>query len=288
MDIGEFEELKVYTGKSISEDVLIGRNYVHIVDGEKVPASWTYEIRDFGLSLDEDYEENDGEDMNDEDLDEAEQEGEEDEEDEDDDSEDENETEEALLCRLFGNDIWVKHAAVDLLECEEYGIPFLSCILVVRFAESNTIDRINVIVKAGRQFSSFFMIPGMGLRYEYLNPSELPSAAAGELEMLMRGRALKPGMTFTGKGIPEELNETFSGPSAFRLAYYSLMYKPDENGNFTDLVYETYESSGSVYGNMFSRPVLISDREEEAKDCLLAILDAYTSEEYEKMQRAEE
>lgn len=282
MNIGEFEELNGYTGKTVSEDILIGRNYMHIVDGKKVQTAWAYEIKDFELSLDEDSDEE----ISDEVLDEVDQENEEDDEEEEDG--DGNETEEALLCRLFGNDIWVKHVPVDLLECEEYGIPFLSCILVIRFTDSNIIEKINVIVQAGRQFSSFFTIPGMGLRYEYLNPDELPSVVENELNKLMEGRALKPGLTFTGKAIPKEIDGTFSGPSAFRLAYYSLMYEPDEKGTFTDMIYETYESSGSVYGNMFSRPILISDRENEARDCLLAILDVCTPEEYERLQASKE
>ena len=286
MNIGELEELNEYIGKPVTEDVLIGRNYMHLVDGAEVPAPWTYEIRDFELSVDEedDYEDIDNDDS--EDIDEGEVEDEEDDEDELDDEE--NETEEAMLCRLFGSDIWVKHTAVDLMECEEYGIPFLSCILVVRLADGKTIEKINVIVKAGRQFSSFFIIPGMGLRYEYINPGELPPAAEKELDMLIAGRALKPGMTFTGKKVPEEIDGTISCPSAFRLAYYSLMYEPDENGSFSDMVYETYESNGSVYGNLFTRPVSLRDREDEAKDCLLFILDMCTPEEYDRMQATEE
>ena len=197
MNIGELEELNEYIGKSVTEDVLIGRNYMHLIDGAKMPAPWIYEIRDFELYVDE---EDDDEDIGDDepdDMDEEELEDEEDDEDEQDDEE--NETKEAMLCRLFGSDIWVKHAAVDLMECEECGIPFLSCILVVRLADGKTIEKINVIVKAGRQFSSFFIIPGMGLRYEYINPGELPHAAEKELDMLIAGRALKPGMSFTGK-----------------------------------------------------------------------------------------
>ena len=38
----------------------------------------------------------------------------------------------------------------------------------------------------------------------------------------------------------------------------------EEDGTIEDFNYSTYQSSGSSYGDMFSRPVLYSDRTDEA------------------------
>lgn len=54
----------------------------------------------------------------------------------------------------------------------------------------------------------------------------------------------------------------------------------DENGIIENFDYSSYQSSGSSYGDMFSRPQYYSDRFDEAVDMLLHILDQYTDQEF--------
>ena len=56
-----------------------------------------------------------------------------------------------------------------------------------------------------------------------------------------------------------------------------------EEGMMEDFSYSTYQSSGNSYNDMFTRPVGYSDREEEAKDILLYLLDQYTDDEYQQL-----
>ena len=71
--------------------------------------------------------------------------------------------------------------------------------------------------------------------------------------------------------------------SAFRLAYMHMSVDTTEDGVVEDFSYSTYQSSGSAYGDMFSRPTCFSDRKDEAMDMLLHIYDMYTDEELQKM-----
>ena len=61
-----------------------------------------------------------------------------------------------------------------------------------------------------------------------------------------------------------------------------------EEGVIEDMSYSTYQSSGSAYGDMFSRPTSYPDRRDEAFDMLLYIYDMYTNEELEHMKSEEE
>lgn len=56
-----------------------------------------------------------------------------------------------------------------------------------------------------------------------------------------------------------------------------------EGGVIEGFSYSTYQSSGSAYGDMFSRPICFSDRKDEAMDMLLHIYDMYTDEELEQL-----
>jgi len=66
--------------------------------------------------------------------------------------------------------------------------------------------------------------------------------------------------------------DTLSCASAFRLAYMSITLDV-ENGQIEGFDYNTYQSTGSAYGDMFSRPMPLDDREDEAIDMLLYLLD---------------
>ena len=69
----------------------------------------------------------------------------------------------------------------------------------------------------------------------------------------------------------------------YRLAYMHMSIDTTEDGVVEGFSYSSYQSSGSGYGDMFSRPVCYSDRRDEAADMLLHIFDMYTEEELRNM-----
>ena len=77
---------------------------------------------------------------------------------------------------------------------------------------------------------------------------------------------------------------TYALQSAHRLAYTHMSVETSEDGIIESFSYSSYQSSGSAYADMFSRPVACSDRQDEAIDMLLYIYDMYTNEELEKIQ----
>ena len=118
----------------------------------------------------------------------------------------------------------------------------------------------------------------------------LPNKATEDLHRLLDGKTMPLDFTFEGKRLPQRMIDecangnsitdySFAIRSAFRMAYMHMDIETDENGVVELLCYTTYQSSGSAYGDMFSRPVSLSDRLDEAMDVLLHIYDMYTDEE---------
>ena len=114
-----------------------------------------------------------------------------------------------------------------------------------------------------------------------------PEKVKEDAKRLMDGIAMPLDFCFVGKPFPQAMKEagehSFALSSAFRKAYMHLDIETDDDGCITDLYYSTYESTGSAYGDMFSRPVSTSDRKEEAMDMLLYIYDRYSEEERETL-----
>ena len=81
---------------------------------------------------------------------------------------------------------------------------------------------------------------------------------------------------------------SFAIPSAHRMAYSHMSIQVDEEGIIQEMEYSSYFSSGSEYGDMFSRPQECSYLKEEELDTLLYIVDKYTDEEYKRILRNEE
>ena len=140
-----------------------------------------------------------------------------------------------------------------------------------------------------------FFIPGMAMpaRHSYyeINDYSYPEVVCRELKALSAGRYLKNNFSFIGKKLPQAIlsqggnggdmtDHTYALQSAFRLAYMHMSITTTEDGTITDFDYSTYQSSGSAYGDMFSRPQGLEDRHEEIVDMLLYILDRYTEEEF--------
>lgn len=270
----EEEELDVddLGGKSVTIEQLVGRNYYHYTDGEKD------EQQPAQVSLDDLV------------LDES---GDEDEDDEDEDEEDEEdedyeEDEEESLTDYLPDDCWVKRFVDD-------DDPDTCYLLYLEVDEDGTITDSGCIEEATQRMGyggMFFMIPGMELpsskSYDYSQYP--PDKVLDDLRLLFAGRALPPQFSFINKRLPQKMIDeggnggskteyTYALQSAYRMAYTHMSVETDEDGIIEDFSYSSYQSSGSSYGDMFSRPVVYSDKREEAIDMLLHIYDMYTDEE---------
>ncbi|NLT46233.1 MAG: hypothetical protein GXX80_12085 [Thermotogaceae bacterium] len=117
-----------------------------------------------------------------------------------------------------------------------------------------------------------------------------PDKVLNDLKLLVNGKCMPPDFTFIGKRLPQKMIDkggnggrqteyTFAIQSAFRLAYMHMRVETNEEGIVESLWYSTYQSSGNAYGDMFSRPVIYSNRRDEAIDVLLHMYDMYTDEE---------
>ena len=100
--------------------------------------------------------------------------------------------------------------------------------------------------------------------------------------------------SFIGKRLPQQMideggnggddtNYTFALQSAHRMAYTHMSIDTTEEGIIEAFDYSSYQSSGNPFGDMFSRPILVGDRADEALDMLLYIFDQYSEEEYREM-----
>ena len=136
------------------------------------------------------------------------------------------------------------------------------------------------------------MIPGMEMTGAKSYDEELfaPEKVLEDAKRLLNRPSLPLDFSFIGKRLPQEMideggnggsntNYTFALQSAYRSAYTHLSIDTNEDGIIEDFYYSSYQSSGSAYGDMFSRPVQLGDKKEEAIDMLLYIFDKYSNEE---------
>ena len=144
-----------------------------------------------------------------------------------------------------------------------------------------------------RMGGGFFVIPGEEIQaYRSFNALEtIPEMVMAELDLLISNRYLTKDFSFIGKKLPNTMIEeninggsnteyTYALQSPYRSAYTHMTVYTDEEGIIEDFSYESYYSTGSSWGDMFSRPKIISDRKDEAIETLLFIIDHYTNKEY--------
>ena len=144
-----------------------------------------------------------------------------------------------------------------------------------------------------RMGGGFFVIPGEEMQaYRSFNALEtIPEMVMAELDLLISNRYLTKDFSFIGKKLPNAMIEensnggsnteyTYALQSPYRSAYTHMTVYTDEEGIIEDFSYESYYSTGSSWGDMFSRPKIISDRKDEAIETLLFIIDHYTNKEY--------
>ncbi len=259
-DIEDIEDIDIddLTEFSVTVDQLVGRNFYHYTDGNQDKEHPTaYEFPDFSLDESDD-------------------------DDDDSDSDEENELNEYLP-----EECWVKRY-VDLEDPSICYIVYLD------------VDEDGSIVDSGcvqentwySSINSFFIIPGAEPRGEksYESIYYPPDNVKDDIILLLKDRAIPPKFSFIGKKLPQDMiisfpngsiqtQYTYALQSAYRLAYMHMTVDVDEKGIIKELTYSSWKSSGSGYGDMFSRPTSYPDREDEAMDMILHLYDMYTDEE---------
>ena len=208
-----------------------------------------------------------------------------DESDEDEDDEDDEDTE---LEEYLPDEFWVKR----FYDAYDTNVCYLLYLVV---NEDGSIEDSGCLEETTQGMGGggfFFMVPGMEMEgdksYDYA--SDPPDKILDDLRLLFEGRAIPPDFSFIGKRLPHKMIEkggnggskteyTYALQSAYRSAYTHMSIDTTENGVIESLSCSSYQSSGSGYGDMFSRPVCIGDRREEAMDMLLYLYDQYSAAE---------
>lgn len=270
-EISLVEEVDINSEIAVSEELLIGRNFYHYTYGE------CDEDQPFTLETDLS------------DLEDSEAESEYDEEDElEYDDEDESEYDEEFD-EYLPRDCWVKKISAFEDDEEIY-------YYVILEVKDDIATSISVVKdEVTRLGTGMFFIPGMAMPashyYDEVDVEDYPEAVENELEALAKKRYLPNKFSFIGKKLPQEIldrggnggdmtDHTYAIQSAYRLAYMHMSVSTTEDGIIEDFDYSTYQSSGSAYGDMFSRPQFLDDRHNEIVDMLLYIIDLYTEEEF--------
>lgn len=264
------EEEDTSSDIEVTEELLIGRNFYHYTDGE------CDEEQPFTLETDLSYLEssdNEDEDEDDDDYDE---------EDEDDEEYDKEYDE------YLPRDCWVKK--ISAFEDDEE--IYYHIILEVKDGVATSVSVIKDEVS--RRGGGMFFFPGMTMPashyYEEVDADDYPEVVDNELEALKKKRYLPNKFSFMGKKLPQRIldrggnggdmtDHTYAIQSAYRLAYTHMSVSTTEEGIIEDFDYSSYQSTGSGYGDMFSRPHGIDDKHEEIIDMLIYIIDLYSEDE---------
>lgn len=196
--------------------------------------------------------------------------------------------EDDTYCKLLPANCWVKRFVDD----EDPFIAYLSYLII---DDNGMIEKRGCITETSQRLGGgglFFMLPGIELPMEksYSVCSLIPDKVEDDYRLLISGKALPLDYSFIGKRLPQKMIDeggnggsitdyTYALQSAYRLAYMHMSISTTKDGVIEDFDYSTYQSSGSSYGDLFSRPVLYSDRKDEAMDMLLYLYDMYTEKE---------
>jgi hypothetical protein len=266
-----YSEIKKLIGISVTPELLIGRNYYHYTNGcmDNVDLSGyplaVLKLEDEVLS---------GNDL-DEDL--------------FDDGEENCSWGESLADYIPGT-CWVKRFATTEEECcsEAY------LLLIIELNDKMEIINASILVQHVRTPGmGMFILPDCGIRgiSEYMEPFFAAKRIIAEAEFLKKKLYLPKGYSFIGKRLPQEIinaggnggsdqEYTYALQSAYRLAYMHMSVDTTEEGIIKRFYYTTYQSTGSGWGDLFSRPHSINDMKVEAIDMLLYLVNHYTEGEY--------
>lgn len=268
-------DLQKYIGKEVSVETLTGRNFHHYLNGQLAELDEVaYDFPDLELCVSEEDEESDLDDdiIEDEDF--------------DDDS----------LIDYVPKDCWIKRfSAIEEEGQEAYYLLYIE--VDIKTQEITSIGCVTEYVRRAGSFECFSIFaPGieMPATKQYVDNNAPSETVLNEMKRVIAGRILKKDQSFIDFRLPQSIiNEGGNGggneeyivtlQSAYRLAYMDISFDTTEEGEIEFLSYDTWQSSGSAYGDMFSRPVSLSDREDEAMDILLYVIDQYTDEEYKNL-----
>ena len=252
---------------SLTEDILIGRNFYHYTYGK------CSEHQPFTLSTDLS------------DIEEVP--------DEEDDGAESNEDINKELNKYLPSDCWLKKISAYDEDDEE--IYYIIAIAVEGGRATNIVVVRDKVSRAG---CGMLCIPNTAIPsshyYDEIDFDDYPEIVCCEFDALRVGKYLPNNFTFIGKKLPQAIldmggnggdmtEHTYAIPSAYRLAYMHMSVLTTEEGVIEDFDYSTYQSSGSAYSDMFSHPQMLDDRHEEIVDMLLYIVDLYTDEEYKQL-----
>ncbi len=276
------EELESMVGVQLKLEELVGRNFYHYTNGIRDPRQ-PIRLTLPDVELDEcDDEDDDTYDNNsdDESSDDEEDNGEEK-------SESENEYDQ--LAELMPERCWVKR----FTSLEELG-PDAYLMYVLQLDDRMTVVQELVLMDEPASRSFFINLPIHVAREYSGTDMDLPPAEdllVQERRAMLAHRYLKDEFSFAKQRLPQAMLDrggnggrnteyTDAIQSAHRLAYNHISIDTTPEGVVEYLSYSSYASSGDGYADMFSRPQSLGDKQEEAVDMLLYILDQYTEEEY--------
>ena len=248
-------------GEEVSVETLVGRNFYHYTDGElDAEQPLAYSFPDLELELDEESEENE-----------------------------EAEEVDSGLYEVLPDDCWVKRYVDD-------DDPETCYLLYVALDEDGYINDAGCYMEVKQSSGLSLLFPGLDLpaSKDYTYMADPPEKVTEDVERLLNYPALPLDFSFVGIRLPQFMideggnggdctNYSFALQSAYRMAYTHMSIDTTEEGIIENIDYSSYQSTGSAYGDMFTRPVKLGDRKEEAMDMLLYILDQYTVEELKQI-----
>ncbi len=253
------EDLIDLEGESVDVETLVGRNFYHYTDGVKdsvQPAS--FELSDVDLDVPD--EENEA-------------------------GEDEEDEEETELSDYLPDNCWVKRYVDD----DDFNTWYL---FYIEVDEDGIITDAGCLSERAQSFGFggfMFMLPGIEMTGAKSYNVEVftPEKVIEDANRLMNRPSLPLDFSFQDNPLPqafiEENGYSFALQSAYRLAYTHLSIDTVEDDLIVSFNYSSYQSSGNGYNDMFSRPVCLKDKREEAIDMLLYIFDKYSKDELEQM-----
>jgi hypothetical protein len=201
---------------------------------------------------------------------------------------------------------WCKMLATTEEDCQEAYI-----IIALHMSDSYHLEEHDIIIRyaqSGMRTGGFFLTfpdeetDGKKKRFEDIPFwGSTPSSVLQELHGLSSGIHLPPYYRLRGKRVPMQCKEQWeleefevtATEDPFR-EYHTVMQSNEGNRYFTVGLYadlqdkitgyelSTYISSGSAYGDMFTRPRSCENHKEDILQAKLAILELYAEEELEE------
>lgn len=200
--------------------------------------------------------------------------------------------EESELAEYMADDCWVKRIVnPDDPEC--------CFLLYLALDDDQCIDDVGCVKETAQQHDATPLSIDnknddirIAQSYEYV--PFLSGNVQEDAIRLEKDMVLPLDFSFIGKQIPQKVNEEYqhngsttefliSIQSAYRFAYMTMEILTNKDGVIEKMIYTTYRLSGNDENAMVSRPVVLSDRADEAVDMLLFIYDMYTDEELAKL-----